>query len=222
MEIDPRFPTKLDIISDVPEPFRGALAEGYPSGEQVRLLVHAPAFSVADETSSATVLAVTSNGWLVASETEDGGVSLEKSDFSDTLLLELTSILVFGQLKICFAAVGASYSATIKFDTVWEEVFQEAIDLMLMGIDPKLAKAADKDRKEASMFEASPMKFRHEAQRYCPRGQRLLTAMQWPAIVGGFQRELAPAGALVVTQRELVLISEEKKSPRQLTGDLHK
>jgi len=51
--------------------------------------------------------------------------------------------------------------------------------------------------------------------------QRLLTAIQWPAIFGGFQRELAPAGALLASVRELVLISEEPRSPRQLTGDLH-
>jgi hypothetical protein len=30
-----------------------------------------------------------------------------------------------------------------------------------------------------------------------------------------------PAGALLVTRRELVLISEEKPSPRQHTGDVH-
>jgi hypothetical protein len=38
----------------------------------------------------------------------------------------------------------------------------------------------------------------------------LLAATQWPAILGGFRRELAPAGALLVTERELVLIAEEK------------
>jgi len=53
------------------------------------------------------------------------------------------------------------------------------------------------------MFEGWPMKFRNEAQRYWPRGQRLLAAIQWPAN----QRQLAPAGALLMTERELVLLS---------------
>ena len=57
------------------------------------------------------------------------------------------------------------------------------------------------------------MKFRNEAQRYWPRGQRLLAAIQWPAI----QRQLAPAGALLMTERELVLISEGKKSSAELS-----
>ena len=51
---------------------------------------------------------------------------------------------------------------------------REAIDLMLAGIDPALTAVAEKDRNEASMFEAWPLKFRKEAQRYLPRGQRLL------------------------------------------------
>ena len=58
------------------------------------------------------------------------------------------------------------------------------------------------------------MKFRNEAQRYWPRGQRLLAAVQWPAD----QRQLAPAGALLMTERELVLISEGKKSSAELSA----
>jgi hypothetical protein len=154
--------------------------------------------------------AVTNNGWFVASETEDGGVALEKSDFSDTRFLELTSILLLGQLKISFAALNTSHSVTIKFETVEDECYREAIDLMLAGIDPALPGVADKDRNEASMFEAWPMKVRNEAQRYWPRGQRFLAAIQWPDIFGGSQRQLAPAGALLITERELVVISEEK------------
>jgi len=176
------------------------------------LLVHAPAFTTGDEKSPATLLAVTNNGWFVASETEDGDAALEKSDFSDTLFLELTSILLLGRLKISFAALNTSHSVTIRFETVEDECYREAIDLMLAGIDPALPGVADKDRNEASMFEAWPMKIRNEAQRYWPRGQRFLAAIQWPAIFNGSQRQLAAAGALLITERELVVISEEKNS----------
>jgi hypothetical protein len=212
MEIDTRFPTKLNTVSDAPEPLRSALVESFQSREPVRLLVHAPAFTTGNEKSPATVLAVTNNGWLVASEPEEGGAALEKSDFSDTLFLELKSILLLGQLKIFFAAVDASSSVTIKFETVGDEFYREAIDLIRAGIDPALTAVAEKDRNEASMFEAWPMKLRNEAQRYLPRGQRLLAAIQWPAIFGGSQRQLAPEGALLITERELVLISEEEES----------
>ena len=76
MEIDTRFPTKLDSISDAPEPLRSALVENLSSEEPVRLLVYAPAFSAGAEKTPATLLAVTKPGWFVASETEEGGASV--------------------------------------------------------------------------------------------------------------------------------------------------
>ena len=39
--------------------------------------------------------------------------------------------------------------------------------------------------------------------------------MRWPSVVDGFLRPLCPGGALLVTERELVLISQEKT-----TGDI--
>jgi hypothetical protein len=212
MEIDPSFPTKIDAVSDAPEPLRSALLQNLRSGETVRFLVHAPAFSTGEEISPATVLAVTDNGWLVVLGTDDGSATLQKADFSDTLSLKITSILLLGQLRISFAAAGASHSVTINFETVGDELYRKAIDLILAGIDPAITAMAEKDRDEAAMFEAWPIKFRNEAKRYWARGQRLLAAIQWAAIPGGFQRELAPAGALLITERELVLISEEKRS----------
>jgi hypothetical protein len=211
MEIDTRFPTRLNTVSDAPEPLRGALLEGLPSGEPLRLLVHAPAFSTQEEISPATVLALTDNGWIIASETEDGA-TVEKSGFRNTLFLELTSILLLGQLRIVYAEVDAPHSVTIKFETVGDDLYREAIDLILAGIDPALQAVAEKDQGERSMFEAWPMKFRNEAQRYRPGGQRLLAALQWPVIFHEDRRELAPAGALLITKREIVLISEEKKN----------
>jgi hypothetical protein len=211
MEIDTTFPTKLDTVSDTPEPLRSALAESLPAGEPIRLLVYSPAFPTGDEQSPATVLAVTNHGWLVAVESEDGGATLEKSEFSELLFLELRSILLLGQLRISFAAAAGPSSVTIKFEGVGDDFYREAVELMLAGIDPTLPTTAEKDGNEASMFADWPMKFRNEGRRYWPKGQRLLVALRWPAM-GESQREIAPAGALLITERELVLISDEKKS----------
>ena len=212
MKIDPHFPTKLDTVSDAPEPLRSELVKSLPSKEPVRLLVYAPAFPTGDEKSPATLLAVTNNGWLVASETEDGGAALVKSDFSNTLFFELTSILLLGQLIISFSEEGKAHSVTITFERVEDEFYHKAIDLMLAGIDPALTGVAMTDRSEASMFQAWSMKIRNEAHRFSPRGQRLLAAVQWPAISGGAHHQLAPAGALLIAERELVVISEEKNA----------
>src|SRR6202035_3917039 len=219
MEIDDRFPTKLSSIQDAPEPFGSALADSIASSESIRLLIHAPAFSTLGEETPATVLAVTDKGWLLISETEDGGAHREKSDFADTLFLELASILLWGQLTIHFAAAGASHSATATFDTVEERLYQEAIDAIVDGIDPNSSRITGGNLELDKLFESWPMKFRAEAQRYRPKGQPLLAAIQWPAVFGGYKRELCPAAALLITSRELVLISEEKTSPRQHVGD---
>jgi hypothetical protein len=208
MKIDTRFPTKLETVSEAPEPLRSELEKGLPSKEALRLLVHAPAFPTGDEKSPATLLAVTDNAWLVASETEGGGAGLVRSDFSNTLFFELTSILLLGQLTIAFSETGNAHSVTINFERIEDQYYHEAIDLMLAGIDPARTAVAGKDSNVTSMFETWPMKFRNEAQRYWPRGQGMLAAIQWPAN----QRQLAPAGALLMTERELVLISEGKKS----------
>ena len=210
MEIDTRFPTRLNTVADAPEPFRSALVESLPSEEPVRLLVHSPAFTAGDQKSPATVLGVTNHGWLVASEIEEGGVTLEKSDFNNTLFLELTSIFLFGQLRICFAAVSTSYSVITRFETVEDESFREAIDLILAGIDPALAGVAANDQSEASVFQDWPMKIRNEAQRFSPKGQRFLAAIQWPAIFDNAKRQLVPHGALLITERVIVAISEGK------------
>ena len=225
MEIDTRFASKLDSVHDVPEPMRGALVENVPSRESIRLLVHAPGVSMKEDEPqiSATLLAVTSEGWLVVSESEEEHVSVEKCKFDDTLFLELTSIFLWGELKIHFASVGTSYSAIMRFSTVKEELYREAIDLLLDRIDQTPAQVTPEDDEDtASIFENWPIEFRTEALRYRPKWQRILSATRWPPVVDGFRRTLYPAGALLVTERELVLISQEKTSPRLQTGDLHK
>lgn len=210
MDIDPTFPTKLDTVSDIPEPLRSAMLGSLPTGETIRLLVHSPAFSTGEEKSPTTVLAVTNSSWLVAFETEEGGAKLEKSNFDDVLFLELRSILLLGQLGICFAPTS---SITIQFDTVGEDYYSEAIGLLLGGIDPARAEVAGKEQNDALMFEGWPMKFRNEAKRYRPNGQRLLAATRWPAI---FDRQNVPAGALLITERELVIISDGKPSSSEI------
>jgi hypothetical protein len=74
------------------EPFRAVLTDNLPSGEFIRFLVHAPAFSTGAQNSPATVLAIGEKGWLVASENEDGGISVEMATFDEKLFVELASV----------------------------------------------------------------------------------------------------------------------------------
>jgi hypothetical protein len=231
MDIDKNFPTKLHCIDDVPERFRGALNDRLSPSEHVQLLVYSPAFSTLENLDSestpvipnrvlapATLLAITEKRWLVATEEEDG-IKVEESSFVDTLFLELTSILLSGELKIYFAAVGTYCAATISFNTVGEEVYRDAIGLILNGIDQKQSTSYDRN---GSILKTWPLKFRLEAERYRPKGQTLTAATRWTNLNGGFDHALCPSGALLVTERELVSISEQKAFPRQHSEDLHK
>lgn len=211
MDIDSNVPTKLNTIDEAPEPFSRALAGNFPSQKAVRLLIYAPVVTVENVRSPATVLVLTEQAWILASEHDDGSVSVDKCSFNDTLFLQLTSIVLWGELKIEYASVRTSYSAMMRFSTVGEELYWEAIDFVLSRIDQARAPVIEKDRNGDAVLEAWPLHFRSEARRYLPAGQRLLAAAQWPAILGGFRRELAPAGALLVTERELVLMVDEKE-----------
>jgi hypothetical protein len=231
MDIDHNFPTKLPSVDDVPEPFHGALKSRISPKEDVQALIYSPAFSTLgnlpeDATpinpgqifAPASLLAVLDDRWLVATEEEDA-VKVEESSFVDTLFLELTSILLSGELKIFFAAVGTYYVSTLSFNTVGEEVYREAIGLILDGIDQTKSTSYDKN---GSLLRSWPLKFRLEAERYCPRGQRLTTATRWTSLNGELEDALCPSAALLITERELVFISEHKAFPRQHVGDLHK
>jgi len=219
MELDTSFPTQLETLSAAPEPLRGAVQESLPSGDTIRLLVHAPSFPMEGEKSPATLLAVTNAGWLTASETNDGGAALIKAEFSNILMVELTSILLLGQLKISFAAAQQVNSVTIRFDMVGDEFYRQAIDLMFEGLDPRSGAAAGKEMVEPSILENWPTKLLNEAKRCEPRMQQLRTALHWPAVSDESQQTLAPAAGLLITDRELVLISEEKKETYPSAGE---
>jgi hypothetical protein len=231
MDIDKNFPTKLTNVDDVPRRFRDALKDRISRKEHVQSLIYSPAFSTLENLPTgstpaspgrilapASFLAVLDDRWLVATEEEDG-IKVEESSFADTLFLELTSILLSGELKIYFAAVGTYYVSTFSFNTVGEEVYREAIGLILDGIDQTKSTSYDYN---GSLLRNWPLKFRLEAERYCPKGQRLTTATRWVSLDGELDQALCPSGALLITERELVFISEQKAFPRQHAGDLHK
>jgi hypothetical protein len=72
-----------------------------------------------------------------------------------------------------------------------------------------MASLASFERKRTHPLKISALMFRNAVPELLPEGRRLAGAVQWPAAYGGFGRELAPAAALLITDHELLLISEE-------------
>lgn len=69
---------------------------------------------------------------------------------------------------------------------------------------------ADSNWGTSEILRQWPLKFRNVSIIYAPRNSRLLDGVQWNDIYGGFHRRLAPAAALLLTDRHIIVIAEEK------------
>ena len=140
----------------------------------------------------------------------DGRITVDEASFDMTLLIELTIILLYGQLRIDFVVNRETRMATLQFNTVMQRNYSAAIQDILDAIDEKEHVAPKRDWIRSPMLNGWPLKFRNLAIIYVPERSGLLDGVYWNEIRGGFNRELSPAAALVLTDRHIVLIAEEK------------
>jgi hypothetical protein len=209
-----RFASKLKSVDEAPEPLRSAMRAALKPNESIRLLVFSPANKTFDKCSPATLLAVLDHEWTVVSGLEEIPSQVARAEFAGTLFVELTNILLYGRLKIDFVSEGVTQSVAIEFNTVMERLYQEAVQLLLDGMDGVSAAIPIEDRQAGSLLRSLPLKFRNAVIEFRPVSQHVLAVLHWPALLGGrrrwFQRELSPEAILVLTGRELLFISEEK------------
>jgi hypothetical protein len=206
MKMDNRFATRAKTVDEIPEPFQRPLRKLITPEESVSLLVHAPAYkSLANF--PATVLAITDQQWLLIEETSDGNAIVNEAAFEETLLVELTEILLFGQLKIDYAADGDARSSAVHFNSAMDKLYHEAAHLLLNGISG-LSSAFDREATSPWPPADWPVKFRNDISKIVPQGARLVECTYWPAVNAGFRRELAPAAGLVLTENEIILAAD--------------
>lgn len=216
MLVNDRFARRVGSVEELPEPFRRALLESMRAPERVSLLIHSRLFATQHTRWPAAVVAIWDQGWLVVTEEEDGSAMVHECSFGDTLLLELTLVLLHGQLRIDFVRGRAPHWSGVEFNTVVEELYREAVGLILGGIEgPPPATdvtVVETHAKVVARVEHWPLKFRNLALHYLPAGRHLRDAVYWPTLYGGLNRELVAAGALLLTECELVLIAEQKSN----------
>jgi len=214
VSVSDRFASSLKTVEEVPEPFRHTLLQHLSPQHRVRLLVWGPASKTIRSKSPATLLTVTNRGWIVVSETQNDNTAVAHSDFANTLLVELTSILLCGRLKIDYIAEDSVQFISIEFNTVMQRLYQEAVQQLLDGMDDISASVPVENRHTNSLFDMLPFKFRNAVLDFSPRSQMILSVMHLPAIFHErnrwIQHELNPQSVLVLTERELMLISEEE------------
>jgi len=211
MDADDRFTVCANCLEELPEPFQSALRERLSPQESVSLLAFTPTWTSGGIRSPGTLLMLADRRWLLISDDERGAAAVVECAFEDTLLVELTEILLRGQLNIGFAGEGMMHECIIGFNTVTGDLYREAVRHILRGIEG----SAPFGRPAAvPLAEMRPIMFRNAVPKILAEGGRPLVAVQWPAVFGRYGRELAPAAALLATDRELVLISEKRMGIR--------
>jgi len=209
------FPSQLKTIEDAPEPFRRALREQLSSSDTVELLIYGPPYQSGVSRRPGALLAITDQRWLAVVADDEGEVaaSVFQSEYAETLLLEFTTILLYGCLKIDFAAEGKARSVRVFFNTVMDQLYQHAAQLLLDKMDGVASPSSAKTRKMPALLEPLPMKFQSAILRATPEGERLEEVVHCSVVLArkhfGFQRELAPEAALSLTDRELMLVADE-------------
>jgi hypothetical protein len=205
------FASKLGSVDEAPAAFREAMTQHCLAWQNARLVAYSPSFTTLGHRLPATVLAVNGDRWLVASDDAQGKVHVDDCRFDDTLLLELTTILLYGQLRIDFISGDGPKSSLVYFNTVMSKLYRKAVGLILGSVDGSIDRpAAACDDVAASEVKRWPIHFSNAVPDGIVNGQQLLAVAQWPAVTSGFRRELAPAAALLATDREIVLISDEQ------------
>jgi hypothetical protein len=209
-----RFACRLSAVEEAPEPLRSAMVAALNGDQQVRLLLFSPASRTLDHCSPATLLAVLDGEWLLASGAEEIPPRLARAAFVDTLLVELTLILFYGRLRLDYSLEGVTRSAMIEFNAVMERLYREAAREVLDGMSGIRGTIPIEDGSLAGLVQGVPLRFWNAVHEFRPVSQRVLATRHWPAVTGGarrwFERELASEAMLVLTERELILISDEK------------
>jgi hypothetical protein len=206
------FATSAKNMEDLSSPFRETLMERIGTTEKLRHLIYSPAFDTAKFRGLASVLCVTDQRWLIVLRDDGGRVIAAESSYGATLLVELTIILLYGQLKIDYSHDGKVRAVLLHFNTVMQNVYSAAVKSILDTIDAHRDGVVTPKLSGTALLSAWPLKFRNFSILYIPQNSQLLDGVCWEEMRGGFGRELAPAAALVVTNRHIIVIAEEKIS----------
>jgi len=207
-----RFPLQLANIDACPERFRASLRNAVDQSETIDTLIYCPPYPTGRAPLPGSVLCVTDRQWVIVHDARRNGVVVKQAHYVNTLFIELVIVLLYGRLKIDFAKDDRAESAECYFNTVMEPMFSGVIETVLNRIDGLKDPPKGRDSEILKHFRGWSFKFQNYGQDYLLPGCRLSASLYWPTVFGFFRRELAAAGALLLTDRHLVIIAEERSS----------
>lgn len=208
------FAAKLNEVDEAPEPLRGALTRVLGSNDNIRCLIFGPMKRVNGKVSPASLLAILNHEWVIAVCGEDALPEVHQCDFAATLLAELTESLLYGRLRLDFVKHDRAQAVEVHFNTVMDWLYREALELLLRGMGGSGQWASNGGGKSVVAVDVLPLKFRNGIRRYLPAGDNVLGFVHWRAALECrwrlFWRERVPERVLVLTNTQLLLISDEK------------
>lgn len=182
-------------------------------------MVFSPAIDTTAGTTSASVFVVDAGGWHLLTE-EEAGVSTVSATFAHTSLVEMTIVLLLGRVKVDYVDRTQVRSVVVEFNTVMESLYHDLVQDLLAGMDRTGSAALSEtfDRQaDIGLLHSMPLKFRNAVLRFVPPAERILAATYWPAIVvqrnNLIENEISPESALILCERELMLVSAERLIP---------
>lgn len=209
-----KFASKLESIEDAPESHRTAFLNVLQTDDAIHLLVFGPAHKTLGAISPATLFAVTDKGWIFVSGGDGEFVTSVRCNYADTLLLELTVVLLLGILKIDFKTENGTQCVSMAFNLVTLKLYQEAIRLLLDGVEGACLNPVGAEEQAKLSEDALPTKSQGNIYKLKPSLERVMDTVYWLSIFGRracwLQYELSPEIILVLTERELICVSEEK------------
>src|SRR6516165_8035838 len=140
------FPAQFAGPEECPGPFREPLRRALSPSEAVLEIIYSPAFVTERLCLPASVFCVTNRQWIMVHESKSGDVRLDSAVFADTLLIELTAILLYGRMKLDYATSNRSDSSECYFNTVMARMYTRAIQRILNFIDGRERCSSEKDR----------------------------------------------------------------------------
>jgi hypothetical protein len=201
------FSESLSALDELPEPFGAALkAELSSEVPDVQLLIHSPAFGTAGYSSAENVFAITNRRWVLASLTQAGVVCIA-APFVRAAVIELTMILLGGQLRI--QSVEGAPGCAIGFNMVSIDLFREAVFMIVAGA-PRKSRALNASGTDATSLS---FKFRTALAEQTPPGEVIHAVRSWerelpPLAWLPFSPPAAPSGVAAVTDSCLCFITD--------------
>jgi hypothetical protein len=202
-------PVRFTEMDECPEPFREPLHRAISPSENIYEIIYSPAFVSGRSSMPGSVFCVTERAWIIVRQLKKRGLELTRALYSETLLIELTDILLYGQLKIVYAGNDQCRLGICFFNTVSEDMYTKAIYRVLNLIGNIAEPPGQKDRAILAYLESWPLEFRNCGWDFLPPDGDLLDGINWPTIFGWLRRHLGPGMALILTDRHLVTLADE-------------